>query len=445
MQNPIQNRAILGIYALGIFCALLCAMGMPFLLNGVVALGHNIPSMDLQSDYLWGVVWAAVLGFGILLWPVSAADKKDLLILWAVKVALALGFMLFYESFYDSLDAYGYYAEVGPARDYPGPFALGQGTSNIFLLSWIHYRILPHSYHELKISFAMAGLLGIYVFYRAVVMAMGRENRRLLYTIALFPTVLFWSSIIGKDPVILLCVAMYVYGMVGWYQRNESRYFIPVAVGVLVSMYIRLWLGPLMLLPAVGLVYFTARGRFVKITVLALAAIGIGAAAAKFQATFQVDAVLDLLTAGDGRVSVLGTTAENISQIPRTPLGLLWFIPYGAFTALFRPLPGEIRNTFGLLAGAENLVMLVLLWRAIRRTKWRELREPLIGAGVLFLCLWSALYAFISFQNLGGAVRFKLQIFPILLVILLYLARDRKRSSLHFAPRRVDLPDAGSE
>jgi hypothetical protein len=120
-----------------------------------------------------------------------------------------------------------------------------------------------------------------------------------------------------------------------------------------------------------------------------------------------------------GSAQVITTDFTRIDQ-------LIAFIPFGAFTALFRPLPGEVLNLFGLLAGLENLLLLFLLSLAVIRTRWKDFKNPLVLWATLLVLTWATVYSFISFQNLGAAVRFKLQILPILLGLLLYLGRRRQ-------------------
>ena len=101
------------------------------------------------------------------------------------------------------------------------------------------------------------------------------------------------------------------------------------------------------------------------------------------------------------------------------------FAPLGAFTALFRPLPGELFNPLGLLASLENLVLLALVFLAIKRAKWRDIKQPLILWAITLILIWSVVYGFASSQNLGAAVRWKLQILPLLVGLLCYLGRRR--------------------
>src|SRR5690348_5446730 len=73
------------------------AASIPILMGIVAALGRNIPSPDLATDYSKGVLWALVLGSTILLWPATSSERRALAGVWVVKCMVTLGFMLFYE------------------------------------------------------------------------------------------------------------------------------------------------------------------------------------------------------------------------------------------------------------------------------------------------------------------------------------------------------------
>ena len=111
----------------------------------------------------------------------------------------------------------------------------------------------------------------------------------------------------------------------------------------------------------------------------------------------------------------------NEAPVLASPTDMLKFAPLAMFTALFRPLPGEVMNPFGMLAGIENLILLSLLILAIRRGRLSVLKDQTILWAVSFVIIWSFVYGFVSFQNMGAAVRFKLQILPLLISLILYL------------------------
>ncbi len=81
----------------------------------------------------------------------------------------------------------------------------------------------------MKLDVAMAGLAGVYIFYRAAVLFLGREDMRILLVLGLTPSILFWSSILGKDPIVMLGMAVYSYGAVALWKRRRLSSLIFVA------------------------------------------------------------------------------------------------------------------------------------------------------------------------------------------------------------------------
>src|SRR6266705_3055829 len=86
----------------------------------------------------------------------------------------------------------------------------------------------------------MLGLVAVYVFYRAAELYLGRPDRRVLYVLAFVSSILFWSSILGKDPIVLLGVALYTYGFVAWYRARRLRYVAVLLFGVLLAAAMKL-------------------------------------------------------------------------------------------------------------------------------------------------------------------------------------------------------------
>jgi len=103
---------------------------------------------------------------------------------------------------------------------------------------------------------------------------------------------------------------------------------------------------------------------------------------------------------------------------------LIFFLPQGFFTALFRPFPGEVRNAFGILAGLEDVFLFLLFFLAVLRTRLKELADPLVLWAITLIVIWALMYAFISY-NLGTVFRYRFQILPLFLMLLMYLSRKR--------------------
>jgi hypothetical protein len=96
---------------------------------------------------------------------------------------------------------------------------------------------------------------------------------------------------------------------------------------------------------------------------------------------------------------------------------ILYYIP-NLFTALFRPMPWDIRNPFTLMAAVENVILLYLSYKYIFK-HWKDIySNKYLKFFILFIFSWSLLYVIISPANLGGAARFKLQVLPAMMILI---------------------------
>jgi hypothetical membrane protein len=103
-------------------------------------------------------------------------------------------------------------------------------------------------------------------------------------------------------------------------------------------------------------------------------------------------------------------------------------LPLGMFTALFRPLPWELPSLLGILAGFENIFLFILLFIAFLKTRWKNIKTPIFMWLILLIATWAGAFCFISYQNFGTAIRYKAQILPILLLLIVYLTKIKPSS-----------------
>ena len=277
----------------------------------------------------------------------------------------------------------------------------------------------------------MLGLLAVYLFYRAAELYLGRPDRRVLYVLAFAPSILFWSSILGKDPIVLLGIALCTYGFIGWYRERERRYAIVFVLGVVVASAMRPWLAPILLAPLPVVAVRLASGPLRR-TAWLVAGVVLALLMVKLVRQYtNIASIQDVVDTADSlaRALAMGGSGQEPPR-PLTSVGsLVTFLPLGLFTALFRPLPGEVPNPFGVMAGWENVALLLFAGFAALRARLRDFRDPVVLWAVALLAAWGGLYAFLSYSNLGSAARFKLQILPVLLLLLLYLARRRPQGA----------------
>lgn len=477
---------------------------LPPFLDLVAYLGQRIPQQNIRLDYLKGCLWAVILGLTIFKWPVRSQDKRALIAIWAVKCFLMLGFMLFYEHHYQ-LDSFGYFAEsrynINEWKE--AIFSAGPNFP-VSTLIWLQNIFLLDSFHAAKVSFGMIGLIATYIFYRSVVDFLQKEKLSLLYFFTLFPSILFWSSTLGKDPLAFFGICIYCYGVIKWIRTWRLSSSVVMLLGITMGVFIRPWLGFILGLP-VFIITFQGitRRNFVRKIVTQFLLIAIilfsthkvkiffdlksfnelprvanqkfvgfnsGGSATKMKLPIVVlekvstsgkdlpglvsekvitpkkdlsvrvpektnISVKDLSVLAPKKVDVpkkYGITGNLNKAEYRSLKDMVLFVPVGIFTALFRPLPGQVNNVFGFLAGLEGLFLLILFSLAIKRMRWRELLDPTIIWAILVILTWAVVYAFVSY-NLGTICRYRLQILPIFLGLLVYLVRDKSKG-IHLTP-----------
>lgn len=412
--------------------ATVLGLALPLLIRSLAVAGRFIPQDRIEYDYLMGLIWATTIGISIRFWPVKQHDKRALTILWIAKVLVTLGAMLVYEWNY-GLDAYHYFA-VSLSPQFPeATSSLAAGTVAVTRFAWLHSWVMPDSYHAMKVTFAAIGLVAVYLMYRGAVRFRRVEDTRILYVLGLFPSILFWSSILGKEPIHILGIGLYAYGVLSWRSTGQLRHVLLIAMGVAIAFVIRSWSAPILLFPLLVFALTGLRKPWMRVAGGMAALAGFLWTVSQFAATFNIETLGDIQTAAEARSQGWGGSAAAERTSAFTSVGsMLRFAPVGAFAALFRPFPGEVRNPFGVLAGLENIVLLGLLLMAIIRFRLARFRDPALLWASVLIVTWSFVYSFVSYYNFGAAVRFKLQILPILLLVLLHLAGfgPQPRSSL---------------
>ena len=162
-------------------------------LNFVITSGHLIKQEDMGRDYLVAVLTSAILGFSILFWPISKIHKQDLILVWIIRSILALGLLVSFESSH-SQDAYWYfYDAINGTGITWNQHNLQYQAGHFFVMLLAKLLIItPDSYHGLKVLLSMTGMLALYIFYKCIVLLLGKENRATFYFLSLFPSLLFW-------------------------------------------------------------------------------------------------------------------------------------------------------------------------------------------------------------------------------------------------------------
>jgi hypothetical protein len=394
--------------------------------------------------FLSSMFWVplVVCGCVLLFTPLWRGDRFVKVLFgagMAMRIAAAgayvwTGFFLFDSS----VDAFHYwtkglvlaeqYSFVGWAA-FPPPF----WSSNLVLnICGIMTLVVGNALPTLFVIFSFAALFGGYFFYRAFCIAFPNGNRRLYGLLVIFlPSILYWSSAIGKDAMEQLFIGMSAYGVARIARRLEVRAVLICVIGATGAAAFRPHVGAMlaisMLLPiTLGKIKGGWMAVSTKILLLPVllactylllrqAQSFVGAENADLKGGIQVLEQRNIDTQQGG-----STFNQGQSLSSRIALGP--FLP-------FRPFPWEVHNLMGAAAALEGLGLFFWAWRR-RREFWaliREWRDPYVGFLLAFALQFSVIFAAAT-SNFGILVRQRIMLIPI--VLMLFCAKLPARGVL---------------
>jgi hypothetical protein len=425
--------------------ALAYAFSQPSVQRFIENSGVNIPTDNVVRDYAWGIAWAGILLVAILAWPIRWEHKKLLAVGWLARCCVALVVMLPYEEHYPGADCWNYFQQAHFGLAELAPRMMNGGSDLVIWLGALHLAIGPDSYHAMKLSFAFAGLAGVYLFYLAAELLLGRSAPWAFWALLLYPSILFWSTILGKDPLMLAAIGLNVWGVVNVAVRRRNAYLAAVLAGAAAASAIRIWMGPMLILPCIVVLIFSLQSPAKRLIAVLLVGLALAALAPAAAERLRLDSAADLLETT--RTLTGGWDRANSSLKLDVELDSTWdlvlFTPQSVFIAFFRPLPGDVLNVFGWLAGCENLGLLTLSIAALFRFRLRYFRNPLFLWGTGLVMTWGLFYSVVAYKDLGSVVRYKLQVLPIMLsLIVCILRRPAREAAAIRQRRRAGLPVA---
>jgi hypothetical protein len=312
------------------------------------------------------------------------------------------------------------------------PIGAGMSTGTITAVTGFACWLLGPSIQTICVAMGILaswGQLALYSVARAL--HPKDEHKSLLVGLLLVPSVVFWSSMMAKEAIVivtlgLLCRSLFlfvrgrrIFGLLGMAVSVSSIGLIkpyllfPFVLSLAAWFYVSRR-------PTVAPVYFVAAAA---LSVIGIAAIGslfpeyafdkLGESAALQREYF--------IQAGGGSTIELGDSGARTmaEQLPYVPLALI--------NSLFRPVIFEVRNAAMLAAAIETFFLavgaLMLLWRF----KWAALRRtiatsPTLAFSLVFTLACGASLGMVT-MNLGSLSRYRVPMMPFYVTLMLLLWR----------------------
>ena len=295
----------------------------------------------------------------------------------------------------------------------------GEGTIFMYAFNYVFSNMLNMSYLSNTMVFSLFGFMGITFFYCIAIQVIPYNTKYLKYT--LFPLVFFmpnlhfWSTGVGKDTTLFLCIAMFAYGIMKPLKRIPL-----IVISLLLSLAIRPHI-TLFLLIGFGIAYvmggkvpvwqrvlfsllMLAGGMVILPSVMEFAKIEEASAAGFEQFAMNKAEVLSRSNTG---------SAIDISSYP---------FPLKVFTFWFRPLFFDVRNVNGLISSIENGILLLLFIKILRLSPIKAFSSaPFVIKGLVIFLIIGTLAFSQSLGNVGIMIRMRNMFLPGMLLYILWV------------------------
>jgi hypothetical protein len=402
--------------------------------------------LDTSSYNLAGGLIVAPIIFAVSLPAfVRQARREDdprvlKILIVALSVKLIASLVRYYITFhvYDSADASSYHREgllisqqlwggTGFFQlSLPGYSSLFEGTPFISVLTGLVYSVIGPTKLGGFMVFSWMAFWGIFLFYRAFVIAVPEgRSRQYAYFLFFIPSLLYWPASLGKDSWMLFALGVAAFGAARALSGTPLRGLTVSVLGMWSAAIVRPHIAAMFAL-ALAVAFIVQRAprprgwlhplvRIVGIAgIVILAAVLLSKTAEFLQVpSLNASGVVGELEAVSERSDYGGSEFDPV--IVRSPADL----PLALVTVLYRPFPFEANNLLAFAVSIETLFLLCLtlgrlrwIWAAVKGAR----RQPFLILAMAYVGMF--VVAFSSFPNFGLLVRERVQVLPFFLALL---------------------------
>ena len=348
--------------------------------------------------------------------------------LWAHIAASALFLWIGFAVYGGTADAFHYWT-VGLMRAadfqslgwaaFPGPY---WSTNLIGNICGVAALLIGDALPTAFIAFALVPLGGTYLFYRAFEVAFPNGDRWLFgVLVALLPSLLFWTSFVGKDSLIQIFIALTCFGFARVIVQTDLRAVLACAIGLFGVLLIRVHIA-IMLAIAITFPFAVSRSRagraniVLKILLVPLLTWGTYILIRNAQSMLGLPdnpsaTVLDQEKAAALNSQIGGSAFNGGASLPVR-------ISEAPFL-MFRPFPWEVHNLLGIASAVESLGWICLCWSRRREIWWtiRHWRDPYISFLLVYAFVFVIMFAG-AINNFGILLRQRIMLTPLALMVI---------------------------
>jgi hypothetical protein len=320
------------------------------------------------------------------------------------------------------------------------------GLNFIKFLAGLIYTVIGPTQLGGFLVFSWLGFWGLFLFYRAFVIAVPEGDRH-RYAVLIFflPSLLFWPSSIGKEAWMMLALGIAAFGGARILTGRTWNGLMWAGAGLWLSGIVRPHIAGIAgLALAAGFLFRPARRELAQLAGPAKAVGLIAVLIVSFLLVRRTDAFLNesQIPTEHGVAAILTEVSERTTQggsgFEPSVLQSPSHAPQAILTVVFRPLIFDANSPQTLAAGIEGtflLILTILRLGSILEALKSMRRQPYIALAIAFAGLF--VIAFSAIGNFGILARERVQLLPFYLILLSMPPKERESAKPRFLYGRV--------
>ena len=297
-----------------------------------------------------------------------------------------------------------------------------------------------NSFVAMSLGFAFFSYFGIWCLYRTFTKIFPSINiTYLAIPILYIPSIIFWSSSILKDTVVMCFLGYLFYALYNVFivRKNLLTYSIMLILSIipltLTKEYVLIsftpalliWI-PLEIIKKQG-VYLQNILRPLMVIIAVFSIVAVLPTISKITERYALEAFIESAEKHGNYLADVserqGGSVYSIGTIDYTPIGLVKAFPRAVNVTLFRPYLWEASNPVMLVSAIESLLTLLLTIFVFYKVGFIKyirylVKEPVLMASLIFALVF-AFAVGLSTMNFGSLARYKLPCLPFYFYALL--------------------------
>lgn len=326
-------------------------------------------------------------------------------------------------------------------------------NSEFFNLVYDNHKTLVHisalialftfnSYIAISFFLSMWAYLGIWLIYKTFVNRYPESQRLLYFFVVLFPSLIFWTTGVMKEPVCIGAVGIIFYYLFNKPETSRKKIFVNIFAILSVFLLFKIkayiiYAVVISVLLYFLITFFEKNNFIVKVSVVILFSISLFIIGYYYSSFIQqkitstlTDEITDKISTVTNAQLEHGGSSYDLGELNLSGIGIFKYCLSAINVTLFRPYLWEYRNPLVLISAMESLLMLIgLIWILISK-KWSSafrflLKSPLLLFSIFFILFLATMVGGIAF-NYGTLARYKTPLVPFFSAVLIIIASNKK-------------------